>query len=242
MESKLLAAAMGLAWQIIALSTSGISAQVSSACAEDLIEQSRIANLQPPYAARGPEYCDGAAAAQHGGRLELRSMTHGPVKFGSDRLELALKSGSAFFVRGLDLRQAGSYRLDGDLSDGKVLVDLNAAIKPMAITPEHIGIYAWRKEGISTVYAPLIAGGSGPISVVLRSPTRLRAIRFAKLCPVKEHDCETEVVAKLENSAEDALIRIELPSGVAPGRYRLTVVTASTAAGDFPTGSFDFDL
>lgn len=242
MQSEMRLTVVSLLWLILVLPMVCATAQVPSACAEGLIEQSRLANLQPPYAAHGEDYCDGAAAAEHGGRLELRSMTRGPIHFGTERLEIVLERDTTFFVRGWDLRPASSYRLDGDLSDGVVSVGLSAAIGPMGIQADDIGLYAWRKEGISLVYAPVAAGGKGPIYVLLRSPTRLRAIRFATLCPGATDDCGIAVLVRHENSHEDALIRIELPADVEPGRYRLTIVAAATAAGDFPTGSFDLDL
>lgn len=227
---------------IVAISLSSPLAKAPFACSQTLIEQSRRANLSPPYAPRGKFYCDGAAAAKHSGRLAVRSITRGPVSFGSERLDITFENDLPFFVRGWDLRPSGTYRLDGDLSDGKVSVDIGAALGPMGLQAEDLGLYAWRKEGISQVYAPITAGSSGPILVKVHSAARLREVRFVSFCPETANECGTRVSASSSNNEEGAQIDIELPADAESGRYRLTIVAAGTAAGDFPTGSFDIDL
>lgn len=226
---------------ICGLAATNASAQAPSACSEELIEQSRRANLTPHYAARLGNYCDGAAAAEHAGRLEIRSMMRGAVAFASERLEIASKRDVPYFVRGWDLRPFGAYRLDGELSEGVLVVDLAPAIQPIGLQPNDLGLYAWRDDGLYRVYAPVVAGGSGSVVVKLRSAARLRAVRFAVLCPGTSNDCGIEVPNRIDSTGGGAYVSLVLPE-VPAGRYRLTVTAAGTASGDFPVGTFDLDL
>ena len=210
-------------------------------CAPGLVQEAKLALFDFGYAYRDGGYCDGAASGRHVGTITLQSATNGPIHFEGNSLEVAVRLSDSFMLRGWDLRAKGSYRLDGWLRNGNLKIDLNAAIRPLELTADKLGLYAWRYDGLERIYAPVSLGRSGLKMVVFRNPGRIASIKSTTLCPADNTDCMILDAEFNNREGGDALITLSLPPVSKPGRYRLIVVARETRP-NIVTGVIDIEL
>lgn len=118
--------------------------------------------LPNAYVARSQFYCDGAVPVQHRGQVELVSYTTTPIQFGRAQSALQVRSAvqvdSPVRVIGVDKRMGQNYRLDGMLSPAGLVVDLRAAILPLDIPPEALGLFGWSDVAGTRQFVPLSTG------------------------------------------------------------------------------------
>ena len=123
----------------------------------------------------------------------------------------------------------GSYRLDGPLCSRRLTIDLNAAIRPLKLKADELGLYAWRDDGLERIYAPVSLGRPGMTTIVFRNSGRIASIKSATLCPTDNLGCNVAVNTEFNNrEGGDALITLSFLSVLTSGRYRLTVVAQET--------------
>ena len=220
-----------VAFSLISMCTSlpGHSRDSHPACAQELIEEARLVKLVAPYAPRPGGYCDGEAPSLHAGYLKLQSLTDGRVQFDSPHLEVFVKAKGEYWLRGQDLRPGGAYRLDGPLPEGRLRIDLRAAILPLKLPPDKLGLYALKHDGGQDVHAPVSIGRPGIISAVFRHPGRIVSVPSVTLCQASDPTCTLQVTSFLEHHRSGAtLIFLHLPRVVTAGRYRLTIKARRT--------------
>ena len=218
------------------------SEPVPPVCAIKLVKEALEANVIAGYAAREGGYCDGVAPERHAGALSLWSATVGRVTFRASALEITVKSDQAYSVLGRDLNKQTSYRLDGSLSDAQLTVDLAPSIQPLNLSSSDIGLYAWRDQGSSRVYAPIWFEDAKSALLELRSPSRIVAIRSIKLCLSTNVDNCLHVGGEFESSHQGGsrvLVTAALPRH--SGLYQLSVQARDTR-GNPVVGLFDLDM
>ena len=208
------------------------SRDTSTACAVELIEEARHANLVAPYEQREGGYCDGQAPELHAGYLELQSLTVGRMHFNGNRVVVSVAAPGDYWLRGRDLDSGGMYRLDGALSKGRLTIGGDSAIWTLNLTPDRVGLYALRRVDGKDVYAPVSTGRPGTITAIFKNPGRIAEISSATLCKDSQPDCATTVPTCLHHHVNGtALVTLFLPSVPISGRYRLTVSAKRTRPG-----------
>lgn len=231
-RTKTLAATVGCFLISLCTGTLVHSRDLHAGCAEDLIEEARRAKLVAPYAPRRGGYCDGQAPSLHAGYLELQSLTDGPVQFDSTRLEVSVEAKGDYWLRGHDLRPGGKYRLDGPLLEGYLTIDVAAAISPLKLPPDKIGLYALKHDDGQEVHAPVSCGRPGTITAIFRYPGRIGEVLSATLCQSTEPNCTVQVASSIQHHPSGtALISLSFPKVAIPGRYRLVVTAKKTRPG-----------
>ena len=211
-------------------------------CALGLVHEAKQAGLEFGYARRRGGYCDGETPQRHSGQMTLQSVTRGNIRFHADVLRVTVSGSGNYFLRGRDLRRSGRYRLDGPMLKGSLEIDLNAAIRPLEMEAEDLGLYAWRYDGITRRYAPVSQNHTALTKVVFRNPGRIAQISSVTLCRLGVDPCEAKIGSKVvDRAGGDALITLSLPPVSQPGVYRLTVV-ARERRPIFVTKSIDIDL
>ena len=242
-RTKILATAVGCLLLSLCIGTPVHSLEIHPGCAEDLIEEASRAELEVPYAPRQGGYCDGQAPSLHAGYLELQSLTDGPVHFESGQLEAFVEAEGDFWLRGHDLRPGGMYRLDGPLPNGRLTVDVAAAISRLNLPPDKIGLYAFKRDGGQEVHAPVSSGRLGSITAIFRYPGRIGQVSSATLCRYTEPDCGEGVTHSLQHHPSGtALISLSFPKVAVAGRYRLVVTARKTRPGSVVFGLVYLDL
>ena len=202
----------------------------------------RNLDIVAPYSPRARGYCDGAAPERHVGQLTLTSATVGIVRFTNGILPVAVESPHTFRIRGWDLRENPVYRLDGVLHDGRLDIDLNAAIVPLDMQQHQIGLYAWRWEGQTKVYAPVWL--TEPLDLLLKfySPDTIVEVRTVAFCAVEnELHCLTQCTTTSLKKHDDVslILRSKLPEEA--GRFRLAI-HARDSRGQPVVGTFLLDI
>ena len=135
-----------------------------SECSGKLIKDASHLKLDSAYQLRAGGYCDGAVPEAHVGRLQLVSLTYGPVQFSaSDSLKITSFDDANIKLRGWDLRQNGNYRLDGAFQAGKAVINLSNAVRPLGLTAVDLGLYGWRDDSTNRVFSPVASGEIEPV-------------------------------------------------------------------------------
>ena len=228
-RTKTFAATVGCFLISMCAGTPVHSRDLHPGCAEDLIEEARRAKLVAPYAPRPGGYCDGQAPSLHAGYLELQSLTDGPLQFDSTRLEVSVAAKGDYWLRGRDLRPDGKYRLDGPLPEGRLSIDIAAAILPLELQADKIGLYALKQDDGQEVHAPVSSGRPGTITAIFRYPGRIGEVLSATLCQSTVPNCTVQVAFSLQHHPSGtALISLSFPKVAIPGRYRLFVTAKKT--------------
>ena len=178
-------------WSLILLCTSMPvhAREIHPGCAQHLFEMARRTTSVAPYAARAGGYCDGEAPSLHAGRLELQSLTDGPVQFVGAKLEVSVKAKGDYWLRGRDLRPRGKYRLDGPLPGGLLEIDLRDAVLPLKLPQDKLGMYAFKRDEGRIFHAPVSSGHSGEMIAIFHYPGRLASVVSATLCREQETGC-----------------------------------------------------
>ena len=219
-----------------------LGSEIPDACAADIVRAARDTNVFSGYAPRAANYCDGVAPALHGGTVSLRSATLGPVLFDADIMLVHVNSGEAYAVRGWDLNKKTSYRLDGVLSDSRLAVDVNAAIRPLELSAADVGLYAWRDSGTRRIYTPIRFSDAKIASFSFQSPKRLVSVTSISLCSTAStRSClpVTSAIERSPSSGSRLLLTAELPHRSSV--YRLSITVRDTRGENVP-GLFYFEM
>ena len=205
-------------------------------CASKLVAHEKRSPSTEKYAPRPGGYCDGVVSELHAGRLEIRAIAKGPINFEEHHLTVHVDSAKDYILRGWDLRQESTYRLDGPLKNGFLRISLAEAIRPLKLPAEQLGLYAWRKDGLKRIYSPVRTGSPGSVKFVLWYPGRIARITQVTLCPSQESKLKKDKCiegSQISHEPEprthgDTLISITLKIEPPRGLYRLTVQAKET--------------
>lgn len=189
-------------------------------CDPDLLRRS--AALSHGYAVR-TGYCDGAVANPNFGGIALVSATVGPLAAPSGRLTIRRHDAISgpLRLRGVDMRQGRSYRLDALVPRDGLQVDLSVAAAPNNVTLADLGLLAWRERANAPpLYVPVSgASAAGPVTVRLRLARG--ALRLGwQLCD--SLGCGPQVV-RPQNVPAGGLVEVPIPRAAAAAETQLRV-------------------
>ena len=109
------------------------------------------------------------------------------------------------------------------------MIDVAAAISPLRLPPDKIGLYALKHDDGQEVHAPVSSGHPGTITAIFRYPGRIGEVLSATLCQSTEPNCTVQIASSLQHHpAGTALIYLSFPKVAIPGRYRLVVTARKT--------------
>lgn len=193
-------------------------------CTTSLLE--RLADSEDPtrYSVREGGYCDGAAITQNTGNLQIVSATFDRVTLARPIAELSANGVSAYRIRGWDLREGGTYRLDGTLKDGPLAVDTQLAIQPLGLSDDMLGFIAWIDQADGRKFAPVSTGSDGPVILIFMSSRPIYKIVRAQVCEAGAGDCLEVENPPIENRDNSALVRLTLPTSLEPAEYSVDLV------------------
>ena len=99
--------------------------------------------------------------------------------------------------------------MDGQIPTAGLDIDLSAAIRPLSVNAENLGLLAWRQAGTERLYFPVIAGGdaAGLVTLVIQTDTPLVRI-VGQFCrgPV----CQPQF-GIANNVPEGGLLSLDIP-------------------------------